>query len=308
MQDVMEAFRKLRDEALLVEVRQAVARERTATSVVVAGIAELSARRLYVSLGYHSLTEFCMEDLKLSRKEAQSRVRAAHTIQTFPAARDFLGDGTVTLTNLYLLAPHLTEENHLAMLRAAQFRTKREVQEQVAALYPDRPRRVIWRHAVPEELDKKLQLAQELLRHQIPDGDPVKVLDLALSELIERREKQKLGLVRRPQRPRKITPGSRHVPVSIRRQVWDRDGGRCTFVGTEGRCRAIGYLEFHHIVARAYGGPTTVDNIQLRCRTHNQYEADRDFPKEPEGSAGGPGAGSASRGRRAARRTRGKPP
>ena len=32
-------------------------------------------------------------------------------------------------------------------------------------------------------------------------------------------------------------------------------------------------LEFHHVQPHADGGAMSVDNIQLRCRAHNQYEA-----------------------------------
>jgi hypothetical protein len=37
------------------------------------------------------------------------------------------------------------------------------------------------------------------------------------------------------------------------------------------------FLEFHHVGAHAHGGPATVENISLRCRRHNQYEAELVF-------------------------------
>ena len=46
-----------------------------------------------------------------------------------------------------------------------------------------------------------------------------------------------------------------------------------TFVGTSGRCRETAFLEFHHVEPYAEGGSATVENIQLRCRAHNLYEA-----------------------------------
>ena len=36
-------------------------------------------------------------------------------------------------------------------------------------------------------------------------------------------------------------------------------------------------LEFDHIEAFARGGEATTANIRLRCRAHNQYEAERTF-------------------------------
>ena len=41
----------------------------------------------------------------------------------------------------------------------------------------------------------------------------------------------------------------------------------------ERRCTESGWLEFHHMHPHAEGGSASVENIQLRCRAHNQYEA-----------------------------------
>jgi 5-methylcytosine-specific restriction endonuclease McrA len=63
----------------------------------------------------------------------------------------------------------------------------------------------------------------------------------------------------------------------VKRDVWARDAGQCAFVGTNGRCAERGFLEFHHAVPFAAGGSATTDNIQLRCRAHNSYEAELFF-------------------------------
>ncbi|MGH9194643.1 MAG: HNH endonuclease [Acidimicrobiia bacterium] len=48
------------------------------------------------------------------------------------------------------------------------------------------------------------------------------------------------------------------------------------------RCTEQGFLEFHHVTPYAVGGQPTVENIQLRCRAHNGYEAELDFgPRDP---------------------------
>jgi hypothetical protein len=39
-------------------------------------------------------------------------------------------------------------------------------------------------------------------------------------------------------------------------------------------------LEFDHILPVARGGESTADNLRLRCRAHNQYEAERTFGAE----------------------------
>ena len=54
--------------------------------------------------------------------------------------------------------------------------------------------------------------------------------------------------------------------------------GQCAFVSDAGRrCMERSFLELHHIQPHALEGPATVGNIALRCRRHNQYEAELVF-------------------------------
>ena len=63
--------------------------------------------------------------------------------------------------------------------------------------------------------------------------------------------------------------------------VWKRDGGRCTFTTETGhRCPARDLLQYDHIDPVARGGEATVENLRLRCRTHNQLDAEQAFGKE----------------------------
>ena len=77
---------------------------------------------------------------------------------------------------------------------------------------------------------------------------------------------------------RKDALPSRHVPSEVKRVVWQRDGGQCAFVSSTGRrCTERTFLELHHVQPYAKQGPATVANIFLRCRRHNQYEAELIF-------------------------------
>ena len=74
---------------------------------------------------------------------------------------------------------------------------------------------------------------------------------------------------------------SRYIPRAVRRQVAERDGGRCAFVDASGnRCTSTANLEYHHIVPHALHGPPTVENTSLRCRPHNLHQATLDFGEE----------------------------
>ena len=75
---------------------------------------------------------------------------------------------------------------------------------------------------------------------------------------------------------RRLVPNERYVPDRIKNAVWERDGGRCTFVDATGhRCESRTRLEFDHVIPFARGGLSTASNLRLRCRTHNQFEARR---------------------------------
>lgn len=126
----------------------------------------------------------------------------------------------------------------------------------------------------------KLDRARDLLRHVIPNGDPAVIVDRALTLLVEQLERSKMAATPRPRpQPGRSVAASttRHVPAAVRRTVWTRDEGRCTFAGAEGRCRETGRLEFHHVTPFARGGRTDVANLTLRCRAHNAFEARIEF-------------------------------
>jgi hypothetical protein len=127
---------------------------------------------------------------------------------------------------------------------------------------------------------EKLRYAQALLSHSLPGGDVAQVLDRALDSLILQLEKRKFGSTARP-RSARPSVRKRHVAAEVRRKVWVRDQGRCTFVSTAGRrCNERRFLEFDHVEPVARGGRATIDGMRLRCRAHNQYEAERAFGAE----------------------------
>jgi 5-methylcytosine-specific restriction endonuclease McrA len=134
----------------------------------------------------------------------------------------------------------------------------------------------------PETHDK-LRRLQELLRPEIPSGDPAAIFDRAITRLLEDVEKRKCGAaasVIRPGADKTETTrrATRTIPRAVRKAVWLRDGGQCAFVSRKGRrCTERHFLHYHHRIPHALGGPATVDNISLRCRLHNQYESDLVF-------------------------------
>jgi len=125
----------------------------------------------------------------------------------------------------------------------------------------------------------KLRYAQALASHAVPGAALAEVFERALDAYIARLEKQKFAATSRP-RPDSLRPSAnpRHVPAAVVREVCLRDEGRCTFVSEQGkRCESRDFLELDHITPVAKGGESTAANVRLRCHTHNQYEAEREF-------------------------------
>jgi hypothetical protein len=141
----------------------------------------------------------------------------------------------------------------------------------VEALAPERYRLQL---TIGRATRDKLDRAKALMRHAVPSGDLSAILDRALDLLLADLERAKFANVARPHSSSHPAKRTRHVPAAVRRAVWRRDGGQCAFVGPRGRCDKTAFLEFHHVRPFDAGGESTAQNIELRCRAHNQYEAD----------------------------------
>jgi hypothetical protein len=129
------------------------------------------------------------------------------------------------------------------------------------------------------EADERFRYLQDLLGHQVSRADIAEVYDRAVKELIKKMEHVRFGACGRPRAASAGASGDpRHISAQVKREVWKRDRGQCTFVSESGhRCEARGDVEFDHVTEVARGGGSTVDNVRLRCRGHNQHTAERTF-------------------------------
>ena len=147
-----------------------------------------------------------------------------------------------------------------------------------ARVTPLAPERYALQCTVSQSTYETLQYAQALLGHQVSPNDLPAVIERALKALVEQLEKRKFAKTSRPRSGGRRGATARHIPAEIKRRVWERDHGQCTFVSDKGqRCPAKSRLEFDHADPAARGGRATLHRIRLLCRAHNQYEAERVF-------------------------------
>ena len=140
--------------------------------------------------------------------------------------------------------------------------------------------RYVLQVSIGQETHDLLESVTNLLSHQVPSGDLAQVLHQALGIADAQLKKTKCAETDKPRRSRG-TSRARCIPAAVRRGVWDRDGGQCTFVSESGhRCRSRKRLEVDHIVEIGRGGESSIENVRLRCRAHNQYTAEQTFGAE----------------------------
>ena len=409
--NILDAAVALSDGDLLASIDALAGRERETIAELVAHLAALELRpSAYAARGYGTLFDYCTQALRLSEDAACNRIGAARTCRQFPLALELLAGGSITLTTIRILGPHLTTENHATVLGRAANQKRGQIECLAAELAPrpdvaasvrklptgkdsplwpavesdlpggqaceamagdslpvsgdslplrvapspsyctirtaprttdgswttphrelgapsatrpdsDRPIVKAWspnryrvQFTMGQAAHDDLRCVQDLLRREIPSGDPGLIFERALGLLRETVQSRKLGrrnksrsatptqrtsVVRQPAKVREpqaeshgaTSPPSarsvirraadgptRHIPKVVQRAVWWRDRGQCAFVSADGhRCMERGFLELHHLVPFALGGPSTIENIALRCRRHNQYEAEMVF-------------------------------
>jgi hypothetical protein len=132
-----------------------------------------------------------------------------------------------------------------------------------------------------KRVQDKLEHAMNLLGTRVPPKDIGALLELLLDLSIPVFEKQKFAATDQPREPRADSPSTpRTIPAHVKREIWSRDGGQCTFTNASGkRCTCRRGLEFDHIRPVAVGGDATAKNLRLLCHAHNQLEADRKLGK-----------------------------
>jgi hypothetical protein len=124
------------DDALLRQLAELLRQSRRVEADLVAHIGEADARRLYAREASPSMFAYCTEVLHLSEFEAYLRITAARAAREHPVLLAMLREGSLHLTAVAKLAPHLTPENCETLLGRAAHRTKREVEELIAEVAP----------------------------------------------------------------------------------------------------------------------------------------------------------------------------
>src|SRR5437879_128060 len=139
MMNSQESLAALSCSELLARTRKLVEDSHCLEADLLLHLGEIDERKLYVERAFPSTFAFCVGELGFSEDAAYNRIAVARVGRRFPAVIEAMRSGQVHLWGLRLLAPHLTVENHCEVLAQAVGKTKREIEELVAALAPQPP-------------------------------------------------------------------------------------------------------------------------------------------------------------------------
>ena len=131
-------FAHLDDRPLLDAAKRLASNERHATATFLRALMEIDSRRLYLGEGCASMFAYCTQVLHLSEGGAYNRIEASRAARAYPVVLELFEQSSITLTAIRLLAPHLTSENHVAVLTSARHKSKREIEALVVTFHPER--------------------------------------------------------------------------------------------------------------------------------------------------------------------------
>ncbi len=283
------------DKELILNLKESVQIEQNELMKILHQLREVERRRLFSELGFASLFEFAVRELKYSEGRAGRRIAAMRLIKEVPEVEAKIASGELSLSNVQQAQSLFREMNKSRPERPVEKREKLEVlaklenkstrdgqkellKIQPLAALPKERERVVSETAteikflMSDKLKAKLEQVRSLLGVR---GTSMSYAELfeSMSELsLEALKAQRFGKKRAAEGDKKSsTPApelesshGRYLSKALKFKIWERDQGRCT------ECQSTRNLNYDHIHPIALGGKSTLENLRLLCFHCNQ--------------------------------------
>jgi hypothetical protein len=221
----------LKNSELLAALSELVQQSNAITAEELAHLAEIEDRMLHLELGFPSLFAYCVEALGMSEGAAGRRVAAARVCRRFPEAFERVARGDLHLSALCALSPHLDPANASELFEACRRKTRRQIEELLAARFPrpdvrEQIRRLPGRardaplvpveaprhreieplsadrfgvhFTADAELRELIERARALASHRLPKGDLSSLMKLVFETFVQHEEKRRFAVGRKP--------------------------------------------------------------------------------------------------------------
>lgn len=302
----------LNDNDLLSQTKRLVQNERQLLIQILHHLREVERRKLFSDLGYQSLFDYAVKELKYSEGQAGRRIQAMRLIKEIPEVEKKIGSGVLSLSNIsqaqsyfrhsQLLNPanKLDTKEKLNVLKKFENKSSREGQRVLTELNPNalafrEKERVIspTQTEVKFLMSEKLKLKLEEIRSLLgPEGASMgigqlieQLAEIGLLELKARKFGKRRSASSEPdstvQPEPTPAPESQHVKVTTSQNRYISKANRHqVWQRDSGKCRICKSqrnLNIDHIHPLTLGGDSSPDNLRLLCFNCNQRQAIKDF-------------------------------
>ena len=305
--------KSLSDRELLRQTQELVQKERALLSEILQHLKEVERRKLYSDLGYGSLFEYCLRELKYSEGQAGRRIQAMKLLRDLPQSEQQevekkIESGALNLSNICQAQSFFNQvekstpnrglniEQKLDVLKELEHRSARQGQAALlqkmqsaglGASIPKERARVL----SPDHSELRLVLSAELLAQlqEVRGLLGPKAIGMSWGELIEEMAKlsltalkdKKFGKRRGAQSGASIA-GTQSTPTLIKTKPRSISKGKRYRVwerdgGACVQCGGKENLQVDHIVPVAFGGGCEEENLRLLCFNCNVRQGIKDF-------------------------------
>jgi hypothetical protein len=274
----MKNLKVLSNADLFLKARDDVKNETAATLELLHTLREIERRRAFADKSFPSLFDFCVDFLGYKRGAAYRRILAMRALKDLPEIEAKIQDGSLNLMTLAQAqgffkqqareAVPLKIEEKRNILRNLEHKSVRETEKFFVDKQPiSRPKEnlkpvdsenYLLTATMPVRMKEKLDKLRALLGPEGNNLENMLILEKSLDIAINNLKVPALGKMK---------------------TLWLRDKSQCTFVeqGSGLRCPQKTHLEVDHIQPRALGGDSSLENLRLLCKAHNQRAAIRVF-------------------------------
>jgi 5-methylcytosine-specific restriction endonuclease McrA len=201
---------------LLNQIHAAVKAERKITLQVLELLKEVEYRKLYLTLGYGSLHEFCVKELQYSESAAFRRISAMRALCDVPVLEKKIEDGTLSLAVISQAQTHIRQkekytsvkmdqQEKASLFESLQGLSTREAEKELFRKDPELFDLSMKRESVRQigadyqelkivldpEMQADLEKLKMLLSHSMPGASIKDILKFAVKESIKKRDQQK---------------------------------------------------------------------------------------------------------------------
>ena len=299
----------LSDRELLAQTSNLARVERHLQGAIIDHLTEIDARGLFLCRGYSSLFEYAVRELGYSDAAAGRRIAAMRLCADNPHTRERLRDGSLSLSAAAELQWAFGRSRAPARQRPLRAEGAHRRRYELKALIDAECQRGLEQltgllsHVDPHMTVGQLvgRLVQEALDRHDPSrrrprtgsrpADAHAAPTPAAKPETDRRTASPPKETARPavsatstaqtrpgcDGPAASAPKSRAsgraIPAAVKREVWQRDAGRCRYVDphTGRRCTSRHLLQIDHVLPYALGGRSDPGNLRLLCHAHHRH-------------------------------------